>query len=60
MHATAARGLLRELRRGGQSIFVHNEVEGIEKIAREDLAELCPRRRSAWATARCASATWNS
>ncbi len=32
---------LREIRRGGQVYFLHNEVEGIERMARE-LAELVP------------------
>ncbi len=38
--------LLRELLRGGQVYFLHNEVETIEKCAR-DLAELVPEARIA-------------
>ncbi len=38
---TLREAVLRELRRGGQVYFVHNEVQSIEKIARE-LAALVP------------------
>jgi transcription-repair coupling factor (superfamily II helicase) len=41
-HAPTLReAVLRELRRGGQVYFVHNEIQSIEKIARE-VAELVP------------------
>jgi transcription-repair coupling factor (superfamily II helicase) len=39
--ATLREACLRELRRGGQIYFVHNEVQSIEKIAAE-LAQLVP------------------
>ena len=39
-----SRGLLRELKRGGQVYFLHNEVKTIEKCA-ADLAELVPEAR---------------
>src|ERR1700735_3140342 len=39
--ATLREAVLRELRRGGQVYFVHNEVQSIEKIAAE-LAALVP------------------
>ncbi|MFM7625356.1 MAG: transcription-repair coupling factor [Gammaproteobacteria bacterium] len=38
---TAREAILRELRRGGQVYFVHNEVRDIEKVA-ADLAKLVP------------------
>jgi transcription-repair coupling factor (superfamily II helicase) len=38
------RGLLRELKRGGQVYFLHNEVETIEN--RRDARSWCPRRAS--------------
>ena len=48
---------MRELRRGGQVYFLHNEVDTIERM-RERLAKPAARRRaSRWRTARCASAT---
>ncbi|MCC6632392.1 MAG: transcription-repair coupling factor [Gammaproteobacteria bacterium] len=41
-HAPTIReAMLRELRRGGQIYFVHNEIQGIEKIA-EDLRRIVP------------------
>ena len=41
-HAPAIReAVLRELRRGGQIYFVHNEIQSIEKIA-EDLRRIVP------------------
>src|SRR6185437_14572239 len=41
-HAPTLReAVLRELRRGGQVYFVHNEIQSIEKIAQE-LAQLVP------------------
>jgi transcription-repair coupling factor (superfamily II helicase) len=41
-HAPTIReAVLRELRRGGQIYFVHNEIQGIEKIA-EDLRQMIP------------------
>jgi len=39
--ATIREACLREIKRGGQVYFLHNEVENIEKIAR-DLRELIP------------------
>ncbi|NBU24365.1 MAG: transcription-repair coupling factor [Gammaproteobacteria bacterium] len=39
--ATVREAILRELRRGGQVYFVHNEVRDIEKVA-ADLAKLVP------------------
>ena len=54
-----AKRRLRELRRGGQMYFVHNEVRTIEKIAAE-VQELVPRRVSGSAMARCGSATSSS
>jgi transcription-repair coupling factor (superfamily II helicase) len=39
--ATIREAILRELRRGGQVYFVHNEVKDIEKVA-ADLAKLVP------------------
>jgi len=39
--ATIREAILRELRRGGQVYFVHNEVKDIEKVA-SDLAKLVP------------------
>jgi transcription-repair coupling factor (superfamily II helicase) len=39
-------GLLRELQRGGQVFFLHNEVKSIDRIARE-VAELAPQARLA-------------
>jgi len=38
---TLREAVLRELRRGGQVYFVHNEIQSIEKVAR-DLAALVP------------------
>jgi transcription-repair coupling factor (superfamily II helicase) len=46
---------LREIRRGGQVYFLHNEVQTIEQAAAK-LASWCQRRASASRTARCASA----
>jgi transcription-repair coupling factor (superfamily II helicase) len=41
-HAPTIReAVMRELRRGGQIYFVHNEIQGIEKIA-ADLAKIVP------------------
>ncbi len=57
-NAVIKEALLRELLRGGQVYYLHNEVKTIEKCAR-DLAELVPRRASASATDRCTSASWN-
>ena len=59
-HAPTLReAALRELRRGGQIYFVHNEVRTIEKIAGE-LQRWCPKPTCASATGRCASATLSS
>jgi transcription-repair coupling factor (superfamily II helicase) len=53
------RSLLRELLRGGQVYFLHNEVDTIANM-RERLEALLPEARIvASATARCASASWN-
>ena len=49
--------VLRELKRGGQVYFLHNEVETIEQPARDARARCCPRRASPSRTARCASAS---
>ena len=48
--------VMRELKRGGQVYFLHNEVETIERM-RERWRSCCPRRASRWRTARCASAS---
>ncbi len=39
--STIREAILREMRRGGQAYFVHNEVKDIEKVA-SDLAKLVP------------------
>jgi transcription-repair coupling factor (superfamily II helicase) len=44
--ATLREAMLRELQRGGQVFFLHNEVRSIERIARE-AAELAPQARLA-------------
>jgi transcription-repair coupling factor (superfamily II helicase) len=51
--------VLRELKRGGQVYFLHNEVETIEN-RRRSWWSCCPRRASPWPTARCPSASWNT
>jgi transcription-repair coupling factor (superfamily II helicase) len=51
--------VLRELKRGGQVYFLHNEVETIEN-RRQKLEKSCPRRASPWPTARCPSASWSA
>jgi transcription-repair coupling factor (superfamily II helicase) len=51
--------VLRELKRGGQVYFLHNEVETIENRARSSKS-CCPRRASPWPTARCPSANWSA
>ena len=57
---TLREAVLRELRRGGQVYFVHNEVQTIEKVAAE-LARAGARGAAcASATARCASASSSS
>ena len=48
--------VMRELRRGGQVYFLHNEVDSIERMA-ESCERLLPEARSRSPTARCASAT---
>jgi hypothetical protein len=48
--------VLRELRRGGQVYYLHNEVETIEH-AHDRSRACCRRRASRWRTARCASAS---
>ena len=57
---TLREAALRELRRGGQIYFVHNEVQTIEKIAAELAGAGAGGAASASATARCASATSSS
>ena len=60
-HAPTLReAALRELRRGGQIYFVHNEVETIEKIAAGHAEARARGRACASATARCASAISSS
>ena len=49
--------VLRELKRGGQVYFLHNEVETIQKPAQARSKSWCPRRASRWRTARCPSAS---
>ena len=49
----------RELARGGQVYFLHNEVETIEKIARETRRHWFPMRACASRTARWPSASWS-
>ncbi len=51
---------LRELRRGGQIYFVHNESPDHREDGRGPAAHRARGVRSASAMARCASATWNS
>jgi transcription-repair coupling factor (superfamily II helicase) len=51
--------VLRELKRGGQVYFLHNEVETIQN-RRERWSGCCPKRASPWRTARCPSASWNA
>ena len=48
---------LRELKRGGQIYFLHNEVESIERGGGTSSRSSCPRRGSRSRTARCASAS---
>ena len=55
---TVKEALLRELLRGGQVYYLHNDVKTIEKCA-ADLAELCRKRALASATGRCTSAISN-
>ena len=55
--STIREAVLRELKRGGQVYFLHNDVETIEH-RRETLAgAACPRRASPSPTARCPSAS---
>ncbi len=49
----------RELARGGQVYFLHNEVESIEPHAARAGRNWCPRRASASRTGRCPSASSN-
>ena len=58
--ATLREAVLRELRRGGQVYFVHNEVQSIEKVAAELARAGAGGRACASATARCASASSSS
>jgi transcription-repair coupling factor (superfamily II helicase) len=50
--------VLRELKRGGQVFFLHNEVDTIENM-RKNWPNWCRKRASAWPTASCANASWN-
>jgi transcription-repair coupling factor (superfamily II helicase) len=50
--------VLRELKRGGQVYYLHNEVETIENM-RPKLEALVPEAGCGSPTARCASATWS-
>ena len=60
-HAPTLReAALRELRRGGQIYFVHNEVRTIDKIAARTAGAGAGGDACASATARCASATSSS
>ena len=60
-HAPTLReAVLRELRRGGQVYFVHNEIQSIEKVAAELAGAGAGGERCASATARCASASSSS
>jgi transcription-repair coupling factor (superfamily II helicase) len=52
--------VLRELKRGGQVYFLHNEVETIENRRARSWKSCCPRRASPWPTARCPSASWSA
>ena len=54
---TIREAVLRELKRGGQVYFLHNEVETIEHRARASWPSCCPRRASPSPTARCPSAS---
>ena len=54
---TIREAVLRELKRGGQVYFLHNEVETIERAARQAAPSCCPRRASPSPTARCPSAS---
>ena len=49
--------VLRELKRGGQVFFLHNEVDTIENM-RRSWRNWCRKPASAWPTA-SASASWN-
>ena len=51
--------VLRELKRGGQVYFVHNEIETIHNMEAQARPSCCPRRASASRTARCRSASWS-
>ena len=52
--------VLRELKRGGQVYFLHNEVETIENRRAARWPSCCPRRASRSRTARCPSASWSA
>jgi transcription-repair coupling factor (superfamily II helicase) len=58
-NGTIREAVLRELKRGGQVYFLHNEVETIEN-RRTSWPSCCPRRASPWPTARCPSASWST
>jgi transcription-repair coupling factor (superfamily II helicase) len=51
--------VLRELKRGGQVYFLHNEVETIEN-RRQSWKSFCPRPALPLPTARCPSASWSA
>lgn len=52
--AVVREAVLREIMRGGQIYFLHNQVETIEKVA-ADLEKLIPEARITVLTARCAN-----
>jgi transcription-repair coupling factor (superfamily II helicase) len=52
--------MLRELKRGGQVYFLHNEVETIENRRARCSKRWCPKRVSRSRTARCTSANSNA
>jgi transcription-repair coupling factor (superfamily II helicase) len=56
-NGTIREAVLRELKRGGQVYFLHNEVDTIERGA-SAWPSCCPRLASRWRTARCPSASW--
>ena len=56
-HGTIREAVLRELKRGGQVYFLHNEVETIEHRSATRCRRCCRRRASRSPTARCPSAS---
>ncbi len=51
-NAVIREAVLRELKRGGQVYFLHNEVETIQNRRRQAGRNWCPKRASPWRTAR--------